>query len=246
MDTLSIRQLEDALHEQLRNLLSQNETDNYVWDGFCYGELDSTPGISADEKWRNSKRRILFLAKEPNGNEGEDYREWDHARGKGKDSFCRTVAKLMHYLTNITTDTNITECIPPSREEIFANIPYAQVNIKKTAGKQRVDWGTVWSAAEQNGKLIKKHIREILQPNIVVCCGSNDSETYATKMISIAREFIYPDIGFTQINARCYFNEEEHILLIDSYHPTAIKSDDEIMAMAEAFKDALEKGIKLS
>lgn len=46
-------------------------------------------------------------------------------------------------------------------------------------------------------------------------------------MTEIAKKFIYPKLSFKKINNWCFYCKEKNILLIDSWHPGARKSQEE-------------------
>ena len=130
------------------------------------------------------------------------------------------------------------------RKDIFNLYPFAFVNVKKLPGGAASDWDSIWSAAERDQQFLREQIRDILAPNIIVCCGSNDSGIEYTKMISIAKQYIFPDIAseFKKINNWCYYNADNDLLLIDSYHPSARMSDeDKVNGLVEAFHEFLIK-----
>ena len=131
-----------------------------------------------------------------------------------------------------------------TRKNIFKKYPLAIVNAKKIAGGSSANWNTVWKYAERDKFFLYKQIREILKPNIIVCGGSNDTGIYFRKVLSIAFDCIFQDIkdGFRKINNWCYYNFEEEILLIDSYHPSFIMDEQEkIESLINGFHDFILK-----
>ena len=133
-----------------------------------------------------------------------------------------------------------------NRHDIFKEYPLAIVNSKKIAGVSSSNWNEIWEYAKRDGKFIRKQIREILKPNIIVCGGSNDVDDHYRKVLSIALDIIFPDIknDFTRINNNnwCYYNSKEDILLIDSYHPSYIMNErDKIEGLINAFHDFIVK-----
>ena len=129
-------------------------------------------------------------------------------------------------------------------KEIFKKYPLAIVNSKKIAGGSSAKWKTIWEYAERDKVFLRTQIREILKPNIIVCGGSNDTENEFRKVLSIALEYIFPDIreDFKKINNWCYYNSEKDILLIDSYHPSLIMDEqDKIEGLVNGFHDFILK-----
>ena len=87
-------------------------------------------------------------------------------------------------------------------------------------------------------------IRDILKPNIIVCCGSNDSNNWNEKVIAIALDCIFPDKknDFKKINDWCYYDSDGDILLIDSYHPSyPISNTIKINMLFHGFQDFILK-----
>lgn len=217
---------EESLLENLRQTYPKEIGDSLVDDGLCWAaisnELPDTSNNNWPEcLWTDSKRRVLFLLKEPNGNGGDDYKDWDWSKGTG--TFGNILAYWLEGILSTTADSYPDYDDLSSREEIFKKYPLAIVNLKKLAGGNTADWATIWKYAERDKIALRTQIREILRPNIIVCGGSNDDNDDFRKVMTIALYVIFPDIkdAFIKINNWCYYNAEADILLIDSYHPTS-------------------------
>ena len=52
-------------------------------------------------------------------------------------------------------------------------------------------------------------------PNIIVCGGGKGT------VLNIAKNIIYEDESFREINYFCHYSRKLNILLIDSFHPSA-------------------------
>lgn len=228
MEDKSIETQEDELFAQLKGTYDCPE--QLVQDGLCViGELE---GISRDgrtyynvrprsaaermgeeQKWREQARRVVFLLKDPNGNPGEDYRCW------GWRAFASVFSRTLYYQLEglMTVSEGVLPCYDDLNWPEVSGERYslAMVNVKKVSGGSSVSWGEVYQAAERDQTFLRRQVREILNPNIVVCCGSGG-------MLDIAMRFIYPDIkeGFKQVNSWCYYDKERDLLLIDAYHPS--------------------------
>ncbi len=245
----SIYSNEDELHGNLRQSYSEKEREKIVDDGLCWAAISNRQPDKNNNNWpeclwTESSRRVLFLLKEPNGNEGEDYKDWDWS--KGSESFGNILAYWLYGLMTTSDQYCPTYDDIANRDEIFKEYPLAIVNSKKIAGGSSSNWNEIWKYAKRDGKFLRKQIREILKPNIIVCGGSNDADDKYRKVLSIAMDIIYPDIkmGFTRIdnNNWCYYNSKEDILLIDSYHPSCImKERDKIEGLINAFHDFIVK-----
>ena len=78
---ISIQEKEDELFERWKVAFEKNGDTGFCADGLIFnGELfnNSKNSLSGnqEELWNNAKRKVLFFMKDPNDNEGEDYREW--------------------------------------------------------------------------------------------------------------------------------------------------------------------------
>ena len=217
---------EVSLLENLRQTYPQEYRNSLVDDGLCWAAIsnklpDENNNNWPECLWTDSKRRVLFLLKEPNGNPGEDYKDWDWSAGR--ETFGNVLAYWLEGILSITAENCPGYNDLSSRQEILKKYPLALVNLKKLAGGNTADWNTIWKYANRDKAALRAQIREILKPNIIVCGGSNDDNDDYRKVITIALDVIFPEIknGFKQINNWCYYNSEADILLIDSYHPTS-------------------------
>lgn len=73
----------------------------------------------------------------------------------------------------------------------FQKYPLAIVNSKKIAGGSSANWNTIWEYAERDKLFLRTQIRDILNPNIIVCGGSNDAEDKSRKVLSIALDYVF-------------------------------------------------------
>lgn len=229
-NNVNIYDTEQSILEELSQTYSKKDRDSLVYDGLCWSAISNKlPDINnrnwPECLWTDSTRRVLFLLKEPNGNEGEDYKDWDWS--EGSEQFGNVLSYWLEGILKTTIGYKPRYEEISSRKEICKNYPLAIVNLKKIAGGSSADWNEIWKYAERDKKFLQAPIRYALKPNIIVCCGSNDSEDMQRKVISIAFEHIFPDIknGFKKMNNWCYYNFENDILLIDSYHPSLVKNE---------------------
>ncbi|MGL5276635.1 hypothetical protein [Myroides sp.] len=214
---MSIHDKEDILYKEfIEHFKSYSEEDSLCFDGLCYnGELYNEDRNckkgNEEELWERSKRRILFLMKDPNNNPGQDYREW------GWSSFTHSTFKIMFaWLKGLSTITKTDYLVlEQAYQKYDTAYPLAILNIKKASGLSNVTNIKIWEYAERDHVLLRKQIRDILQPNIIVCGGGSGT------VIEVAKTFVYNDLDFIQVNSWCYYNSENNILLIDSWHPTA-------------------------
>ena len=238
---------EKNLLETLRKTYPESERNLFVADGLCWADISNNMPDTANCNWpeclwTDSKRRVLFLLKEPNGNGNEDYKDWNWA--VKNEPFGNALA---YWLEGIITTTPIYcpkyEELPP-RESIFKKRPLAIVNLKKIAGGSSANWNEIWKFAKRDKEFLVAQIRDILKPNIIVCCGSNDRNDWNEKVIAIALDCIFPDKknDFKKINDWCYYDSDGDILLIDSYHPSyRISNTIKINMLFHGFQDFILK-----
>ena len=247
MENKTIYDSEVSLLDSLRQTYPDEIRDLLVDDGLCWAaisnELPDTENNNWPEcLWTNSERRVLFLLKEPNRNEREDYKDWDWSEGSG--TFGNVLAYWLEGLMRTTKQYCPSYDNISSRKDIFKKYPLAIVNSKKVAGGSSANWNTIWKYAERDKSFLRTQIREIIKPNIIVCGGSNDNEIIFRKVLSIALECIFPDIkdGFKKINNWCYYNTEKDIVLIDSYHPSfPMNEREKIEGLINGFHDFILK-----
>ena len=232
---------EEALYNDWYNSYSPEEQQLFCMDGLLSGR-NSDPDMEV-VKWENAKRKVLFLMKDTNGNPGEDIREWPlgsevYPDGSPKPlhKFYVVLLKWLWALNEVTADN--LPVFDMSKEEYIEatwKYPMAQVNIKKLSGGPKVQGDVLDGYYNRDKKYIYQQVREILNPNIIVCGGGSG----LLKDIVINR--LYSDYAFEKINDWCYYCSEKKILVIDSYHPTAhvgndIKFGGMIAAVQEVYK----------
>lgn len=222
---MTIHEQEHFLWQEWEESYSGTLRKQFVMDGLCYnGELwnedrNSHSG-NEEELWAGAKRKIVFLMKDANDNGGEDYRPWPWRAITAK--FFKVIFNWLQGLSEITPEhiplLEHKSYLDPANQVVL-KYPLAIVNVKKISGGSSVSNGTLLEYAKRDAGFIARQVREILQPNIVVCGGGSGC------MLDIAKRYIYPDWEFRPINNWCYFSEEQDLLLINSWHPKAIISD---------------------
>ena len=128
------------------------------------------------ERWNKTECRVLFLAKEVNAGEGENWSLPDTIRcyWKGpKYKIWWTAAYWAYGIQNLSQDS-----IPPNpkykeiREDVIeAFLSTAIVNIKKRAGGSSSDDDDLrkYVDDDEDKDLLSKQV-DCLNPNVVVCC----------------------------------------------------------------------------
>ena len=161
IESSTIYESEIALFENLRKTYPEEIRDRIVDDGLCWAAISNKMPDKSNRNWpeclwTESKRRVLFLLKEPNGNEGEDYKDWDWS--EGSEIFGNVLA---YWLEGIMT-TRIDYCPKyseiSSRKDIFKKYPLAIVNSKKIAGGSSANWNTIWEYVERDKLFLRTQI----------------------------------------------------------------------------------------
>ena len=217
----NIHELEDDLRERWLKSYPDDERKAFCFDGLCYNGEIYNDGKNAhqgnEEKlWNNTDRRILFLMKDTNNNPRCDYREW-HWR-EIYHPFFNCIFKWLKGLSRISKDF-----IPTMENGDYATVPNAVVtkyplaivNIKKISGTSSISNKTLYEYANRDKAFLQEQIRDILHPNIIVCGGGKGT------VLNIAKNIIYEDESFREINYFCHYSRKLNILLIDSFHPSA-------------------------
>lgn len=192
--------------------------------------------------WEESKLRIAFIAKEAYGTfeEGDqpdqDYCDYD-ILALSRKPFWRNILAWtygIHYTDKNDYPDYKKAADLNSRQLVVRDIPISLVNIKKEAGTSYTSSCDLRSYARRYKQYLKKELLEILRPNIVFCCGNYD----------IVMDEIYDDYDFEQIddNGFVYYCEDQDILLIASYHPSARISNYQMYdSVMRAYSDFLEE-----
>ena len=212
---------EDALYEDWYNSYSAEEQKNFCFDGLMFGRNDDRNAEA--EKWLKAKRRVLFLMKDTNDNPGDDIRWWPLGNEKNPDGsikpthrFYIVLFKWLWALNEVTADhLPVFDKSKDEYVELARKYPMAQVNVKKLSGGAQVNNDEVIDFYNRDERFVNYQIRELLNPNIIVCGGGSGTLT------DIVLQRIYGDKHFEQINTWCFYCAESDLLVIDSYHPSA-------------------------
>ncbi|HJD91507.1 MULTISPECIES: hypothetical protein [Bacteroides] len=196
---------------------AQMETDGHK--NFCADGLIRQLG-KEELTWMNAERKVVFLLKEPFNKELHDIRDWS---GKMEDMnipdlFYSRIAAWLYGIQKATS----TE-YPSLETAFFSKIqlkslrtyPHAFVNIKKSAPEARTYDSEIYNMGMKYKDFLKEQL-EILEGNIVVCCGPIT--------FRVAQEVIY-DNRLTEINDWVYVDTRTKTLFINAFEPTASKNN---------------------
>lgn len=228
----------DELFERWTENLSEEQKALFCKDGLMLKAGE--PEDSVDEKWDKAKRRIIFIVKDKNTPDGDDIRRWlvegPHAKNSrnlsggivGKRGFLPNIALILYGLLKDQRDIRIgfkevSETKLEEVREIWNTEPFALIEAKKLAGHPTVSTSEIVHALNQDEEFLKEEL-DILQPNIIVCCDSKDTQfNFITKHYLknenniIKKEYIYPD---TTMKCCLWHFPTRGITVIKSFHPT--------------------------
>lgn len=221
-----IYEQENTLFAEIKKTLTEVEYKQFVYDGLCWSDIRCGEDLpkeiyfEMENFYMNQRLRVVFLCKEPNGNAEEDYRNWHWSERKYYVTFGDSLALWLEGIFSTTPKVYPTVDNLRMNREIFTERPFVLVNVKKTAGNRRSDWNVIFEYAQRYALQLRNQLN-LYNPDIIVCCGSSDNNACDKRMLNIAKRYLYPDCDFSRINNFCHYSKEKHLLLIDSYHPTA-------------------------
>ncbi len=217
----------NALFEEWKRQMQRNGDHGFCYDGLIYRDGRE------ETLWKNAKRRIVFLLKEQNDNDGEDVREWTGSINgvSPHRPFFHRISAWLYGLTHVTSSGY------PTLEEAFNPItqmmalreyPYAYVNLKKQTGGARASDAIIYDHAVRYADFLRGQL-DILNGNILVCCGEI--------VFRAVKDVIYKDTEFIEKNDWVYHSPHKDITLIHTFHPSASKSNEVMYGeMMEAVK----------
>lgn len=239
----------DELFDKWELEAKKNGFNGFCRDGLLYkGEIWNTVGNDGktywgryrgneNELWHNSTKKIVFLTKDTNSNPNQDYREWLGRQGEGiiTHKYFKNIAMWLHGLTSFNEKGNYSPfeeaIIGKNYTSAFDENPFCIINAKKESGGATINNTDLLHHANLSAPFLEKQF-EILNPNIIVCGGGQGA------VLKIAMEMIYPDLEFQKINNWIYYNHEADIVLVDSYHPSAMITYEEMyLGMMNSYKD---------
>lgn len=216
---ITLYDAEDSVFEKY----PEYKDDRFVCDGLCSSDIRENPKtisetLAIESIYFRAKRRIVFFTKEPNKNNGEDYRDWHWTDRIFPYNFGDSLSIWLRGLLATTKDYVPNLVSSKKDRDVFKNMPLAIVNAKKTSNESESNMAEVFSFAQNHIDLLREQF-EYLHPNIIVCCGSSDiSDKW--KMLNLAKN-IFSKYTFEHVNNFCNYCENKKLLLIDSFHPTA-------------------------
>lgn len=198
-----------------------NEWNNILKDGLCLSDIRKKRNLNdiseLEQLWINSQIRVLFLLKEGVNQGGDDYRDYLWESEECKCAIKPNLRKILWHLNNLSSNSK------ELANNVCGEYPFAIVNIKKVSRCSETDgkdsnWHELRDYAKKHKEFLKKQIQEILNPNIIVCCGCDNNDS----IISIATDYIFDDIKFNEFHIGpdlwCKYNIAKNLFLLNSYH----------------------------
>lgn len=203
MEQFISKQLNESLNGELNNLFErwkdsyqdENINDKFCLDGLVVKYKNEESDYDINQKWLESKRKIMFILKDcPDGwsydtrrllvgyeNDDKSQKNAVKTRNlKGSTVFFKNIALLLYGLYNLTEENKGKEEIKDIKStgnrnkiiEAFNEIPFAYVESKKVAGTYKCPPNLLNETLEKEGNFLAEEIG-ILKPNIIVCCDGN-------------------------------------------------------------------------
>jgi hypothetical protein len=231
----------EQLNDLFREWKKESEKNNepaFCCDGLMYKCKSGDPKNEVDEPlvdelWDKSKKRIMFLMKDPKEDSG-DSRTWINDGGVRYVTLklFKVLAYWLYGLSNAKNGkTADLETITYEKlVDCFNKIPFAYIESKKQAGKSSVKDAVLSSYISRYRDYLIKQI-EILNPNVIICCGKPQYD-FVLQLFS----------GAEKIDDNIFYHKEKQKLIFNSYHPSYYRG---VWNYPETFyKDLMEKYAK--
>ena len=169
-----------------------------------------------DELWDKSKKRILFLLKDPIEDSG-DSRLWlnEPENQQLRPIIMKKLAYILYGLSTVK-DGQVTDFWDITHEQLvksFNEIPFAYVESKKQAGETEIADNELDKYINRYREYLIEEIN-ILNPDIVVCFGGPQHH--------FAVNDLYKDAEI--INKNIHIDQKTNTLIIFSYHPSKVST----------------------
>lgn len=157
---------------------SINEQIKELFDKNLVGQVIAYDGAVNEEKYNKQDFKVVFLLKEVNDKENKkscSLVDWLATLNSYKKKTWKKTWLNVCYWCEILKDlnANFTEICNKKEEEITENLhEIAAVNIKKTNGGSSSVYAELEDAVKQYGDLTLYEIEKIIQPKLVICCGT--------------------------------------------------------------------------
>ena len=229
---INYNKLLDVLFESWIESYDEKDRERFCHDGLM---RKNSSELDINELWHNAKRRVMFILKDCPDGWGYDTRDLLQQQDVNElrhGKFFSNLAKLFYgILRNQADDRWNDKRVDADMQNVikaWQTEPFAFIEAKKLAGDKNVLKQEMESALKRDESFLKKEL-DILKPNIIVCCGADDSQfdfitkcVFANKTPKTLGSQDYP----SKSNPSClHYYPEDEVAVIKSYHPSAIKEE---------------------
>lgn len=208
-------------NEQINKLLEEWQAESS--EPITKDGLMNKPGeIDVNKLWETSTKRVMFLLKDQPNSQGDDIRNWligDHQQIKNnrelRSKFLRRLAWILYAITyNQPEYWNISF---EQAKECFLEVPFAFIETKKTSGNSSIKAKDLSNYIKEYERFLTKEI-ELLDPNIIVCCGG--------PQYHFVLNVLYSKDKLVRFDKNVYFVPAEKKVILYTPHPSARVSDE--------------------
>lgn len=249
-----IHQTEEEIQKRwLEAAENNNDAESLCTDGLLFrGPIRYTNGCWNREKgdeemrWSQAPRRLLFLTKDLNDDDGWDIRQETGRYNEIAFSYERAISfyknlRMWSYLLLTATP----QSIPSFKQARDMNVsgpfyeiaPIARINCKKQIGGNSISDATLMNYLKQYADLLKEQIA-LYDANIIYCCGFSDDRNI---ILDFVRSHYLTDImPVPGSEGWFYYSPSTGKLVVDSYHPSArIGYEETYLDLADAYEKTL-------
>ncbi|MEI6074423.1 MAG: uracil-DNA glycosylase family protein [Verrucomicrobiota bacterium] len=191
-------------------------------------------GIPDYELWSVAKPKIMFLLKEAIRDDG-----WEPVMGiiDFQSSFAINLARWHQVLKLLLIDcSNVPTLSQIDKTLRFPIRDLALVEVKKaTQGLSKSEYADIMAFAERDKDYLEEQIN-IIQPEVIVCCGDVTYDAYWKHLWGRCDE---DSVSLSKHNTSKY-DADKHgeIIVINSYHPSTPGRDEEMYSrLCETVRD---------
>ena len=171
-----------------------------------------------NELWEKSPKRVMFLLKDQPDGGGDDIRNWltlpesDKFARRNREVRPVFLKRLAYLLYGFTYDnTEFWTIKEEDAVKCFLETPFALVETKKQSGGTSVSKKTMDTYINRYKDFLLKEI-EILNPNIIVCCGGPQHH--------FALHTLYKLENLETIDQNVHYDREKDVVIVYSPHPS--------------------------
>lgn len=204
---------------------------------FTYDGLMEKPdsNVDVEKDWEKENIRVMFLLKDQPSKDTNDARKWliddkNGARNSDlKPKFIHNIANLFYgiYHSRIGNVVSFESLDKEKVKNTFLTKPFAFVECKKQGGETSIsdDKLKQYLNNKDYAPLLKEEI-QVLNPNVIVCTNENIYQ-FIIDMYGVdndSSKIPDPDHKHNSIRIRSEKNSKSKLIVLLTYHPSAIQS----------------------